>query len=124
MKLTAPIVQIFDPAMCCSTGACGPDVDTKLVQFAADLDWLKSEGVIIQRHGLSQNPAAFVDNELVRTTLADKGAAALPLLLVNSKLAVTGYYPDRKELAALTKVEFKAVSAPSKSSCCGGEGGC
>jgi SAM-dependent methyltransferase len=30
-------MAIFDPAMCCSTGICGPNVDPKLVQFAADL---------------------------------------------------------------------------------------
>ncbi len=34
--------------MCCSTGACGPEVETKLVQFAADLGWLKSQGVFVQ----------------------------------------------------------------------------
>jgi len=65
-------LQVFDPAMCCSTGACGPEVDPKLVQFAADLDWLKSQGVIVQRHNLSQNPAVFVENEAVKATLTEK----------------------------------------------------
>ncbi|HEX9046982.1 MAG TPA: arsenic metallochaperone ArsD family protein, partial [Verrucomicrobiae bacterium] len=46
MKLTTQILQVFDPAMCCSTGVCGPDVDPKLAAFAADLDWVKSEGVL------------------------------------------------------------------------------
>jgi AhpD family alkylhydroperoxidase len=101
MKLMTPILQVFDPAMCCSTGVCGPDVDPKLVQFAADLDWLKSESVIVQRYNLSQNPSAFVENKLVNATLADKGEAALPLVVVNGKLAVTGRYPNRRELAAL-----------------------
>jgi hypothetical protein len=32
---------VFDPAMCCSTGVCGPSVDPELARFAADLDWLK-----------------------------------------------------------------------------------
>jgi hypothetical protein len=113
-------LQIFDPAMCCSTGVCGPGVDTKLVQFAADLDWLKAQGVIVQRHNLSQNPAAFVENELVKTALTEKGEAALPLLLLNRKLAVTGGYPDRGELTALLKLKAAATPATSKSSCCGG----
>jgi len=103
MDLTT--LQIFDPAMCCSTGVCGPDVDTKLVQFAADLDWLKSQGVIVQRHNLSQNPAAFVENEPVKAALTEKGEAALPTLLLNGKVAVTGRYPDRGELAALLKLK-------------------
>jgi hypothetical protein len=106
--------------MCCSTGVCGPDVDTKLVQFAADLDWLKAEGVIVQRHNLSQNPAAFVENETVKAELTEKGEAALPVLLVNGKVAVTGRYPNRGELAALLKLKATATPPATKSSCCGG----
>jgi Arsenical resistance operon protein ArsD len=113
-------LEVYDPAMCCSTGACGPDVDTKLVQFAADLDWLKSQGVIVQRHNLSQNPAAFVENELVRATLTEKGEAALPVLLVNGKVAATGRCPERGELATLLKLKATATPESVKSSCCCG----
>jgi hypothetical protein len=120
MKLTTQILQVFDPAMCCSTGVCGPDVDTKLVQFAADLDWLKTQDVIVQRHNLSQNPAAFVENEAVKTALAEKGETALPLLLVNGKVTATGRYPKRSELAVWFKLKATATPAPAKSSCCCG----
>lgn len=120
--MTTQIVQVFDPAMCCSTGVCGPDVDPKLVQFAADLDWLKGEGVVVQRHNLSQSLAAFVENEVVRTTLVDKGEAALPLMLANGKVAVMGRYPDREELAGLLKLKAPKASTAKKSGgcCCGG----
>jgi hypothetical protein len=120
--MNTQIVQVYDPAMCCSTGVCGPDVDPKLVEFAADLEWLKGQGVIVQRHNLSQSPAAFVQNELVRTTLVDKGEAGLPMLVVNGKVAVTGRYADRGELAGLLKLKVAGVSAPAKSGgcCCGG----
>ena len=100
MNATTQTLQIFDPAMCCSTGACGPEVDPKLVQFAADLAWLKSQGVIVQRHNLSQNPAAFLENEAVKATLSEKGEAGLPLLMVNGKVTTTRSYPDRGELAS------------------------
>jgi hypothetical protein len=124
MKPTTQILQVFDPAMCCSTGICGPEVDTKLVQFAADLDWLKTQDVIVQRHNLSQNPAAFVENETVKTTLTEKGEAALPVILVNGKVATTGRYPDRKELAGWFKLEATAEVAAAKSDCCCGGGTC
>ena len=120
MKMTTQTIQVFDPAMCCSTGVCGPDVDTKLVQFAADLDWLKTQGVIVQRHNLSQNPAAFVENNAVQTTLTEKGEAALPVILANGKVVSTGHYPDRVELAALFKLKAPATSASGESSCCCG----
>jgi hypothetical protein len=38
-------VQVYDKPMCCSTGICGPQVDPVLPRFAADLDWLKSQGM-------------------------------------------------------------------------------
>ena len=34
-------LTVFDPAMCCSTGVCGSDVDQVLVDFSADVQWLK-----------------------------------------------------------------------------------
>ena len=123
MNLTTPILQVFDPAMCCSTGACGPNLDPKLVQFAADLDWLKAQGVIVHRHKLAQNPAAFVENEPARAALTEKGEAALPLLLINGLVAVMGRYPERKELAALLDVKSNAGPIPgTPGRCC--EGSC
>ena len=55
-------IRVFDPAMCCSTGVCGPSVDPELARFAADLDWLKKQGVTVERFNLSQQPAAFADD--------------------------------------------------------------
>src|SRR5690606_31175046 len=55
-------VRVFDPAMCCSTGICGPSVDAELVRFAADLDWLKTQGISVERFNLSQQPAAFAED--------------------------------------------------------------
>ena len=70
-------VLVFDPAMCCSTGICGPSVDPKLVRFAADLDWLKSQGASVERFNLSQQPAAFAGDAAVKNALETKGEAAL-----------------------------------------------
>lgn len=53
------VVQVFDKAMCCSTGVCGPQVDPVLPKFAADLEWLKSQGHRVTRWNLSQDPAAY-----------------------------------------------------------------
>lgn len=92
-------LEVFDPAMCCSTGACGPNVDPKLVQFAADLDWLKSQGVSVERHNLAQAPAAFAANTTVKSALDRHGTDCLPLLLVDGSVASVGSYPTRMEMA-------------------------
>jgi AhpD family alkylhydroperoxidase len=94
------IIQVYDPPMCCSSGVCGPDVDPKLVQFAADLKWLEEQGVQVARFNLSQNPAAFVENDQVKAALTDKGEAALPLMLVDGRVIASGQYPNRSQLAA------------------------
>jgi hypothetical protein len=36
-------LDVSDPAMCCSTGVCGPQVDPALVGFAADVKWLQGQ---------------------------------------------------------------------------------
>lgn len=93
-----PRLAVFDPAMCCSTGLCGPQVDPVLVRFAADVKWLQEQGAEVQRFNLSQNPAAFVENELVKAALMEKGKAALPLLLVDGRVQASGHYPERDQL--------------------------
>lgn len=94
-------VQVFDPPMCCSTGVCGPTVDPQLPRFAADLDWLRSQGVAVERFNLAQQPAAFVGNPVVKQALAEQGRACLPLIVVDERLGSRGAYPTREELAHL-----------------------
>lgn len=38
------LIQVFDPALCCSSGVCGTDIDQNLVIFAGDAEWLKQQG--------------------------------------------------------------------------------
>jgi hypothetical protein len=97
-------LDVFDPAMCCSTGVCGPDVDTVLVQFASDLEWLKARGVTVQRYNLSQQPGAFIGTAVVRRRLQEDGPACLPLGMIDGRIVFHGRYPDRGELARLSGV--------------------
>jgi len=103
-------VRVFDPAMCCSTGICGPSVDPKLIRFAADLEWLASQGVSVERFNLSQQPAAFADDAAVKAALETKGEAGLPLVKVDGEVKSIGTYPSRDELAA-----WAGVGAPAPS---------
>jgi AhpD family alkylhydroperoxidase len=104
------VVHVFDPAMCCSTGVCGPSVDPRLVRFAADLDWLKSQGVSVERFNLAQEPRAFAENAAVKDALEVSGEAALPLVQVDGVVKSRGTYPSRDELA-----EWAGSAAPAAS---------
>lgn len=111
-------LRVFDPAMCCSTGVCGPSVDPELVRFAADVDWLVHQGVTVERYNLSQQPAAFAETPAVKAALA-RGTEVLPLVLVGDRVAVEGAYPSRETLAALAGVVVRPAPAAS-TGCCGG----
>lgn len=119
-------VLVFDPAMCCSTGICGPSVDPQLVRFAADLDWLEGQGVAVERFNLAQQPAAFVGDAAVRAALETKGADGLPLVKVDDEVKSSGVYPSRAELAGwagvagVTASPVEATAAPKATGCCGG----
>ena len=42
-------IRIFDPAMCCPTGVCGPSVEPDLAHFAADDDCVQKNAVHVER---------------------------------------------------------------------------
>ena len=111
-------VRVFDPAMCCETGVCGPSVDPVLARFSADLAWLKARGVSVERFNLAQQPGAFADDAAVKAALETKGEAALPLILVDGDLRSSGAYPSRAELAAWAGVPAAEPGA-SSGGCCG-----
>lgn len=115
-------IQIFDPALCCSTGVCGVDVDQQLVDFSADLDWAKQNGAQIERFNLAQQPMAFAENTVVKAFLERSGAEALPLILVDGEVALAGRYPNRAELARWAAINSAEEKAPS--SCCSGSKCC
>jgi len=119
-------LEVFDPAMCCSTGVCGPEVDPSLVRFAADLEWLGQQGVEVRRYNLSQEPAAFAGSELVKRAIEDNGIECLPLVTVDGRLLSMGAYPSREQLAKRTVEKVRlpmgqsacCTPKPDGSSCC------
>ena len=114
-------VEVFDPAMCCSTGVCGPAPNPVLPRFAADLDWLATQGVTVLRHNLSQDPAPFAANDAVKAALAEMGTDCLPLIIVNGEVKSKGKYPVRYTLAHWAGVPMnKPVELPviGGQSCC------
>ena len=112
-------IQVFDPALCCSSGVCGVDVDQALVTFAADVDWARQQGVPLDRINLAQDPVAFASNDTVRIFLERSGEEALPLVLVDGEIALAGRYPQRAELARWAGLLLPAASTSTASGCSG-----
>ena len=90
-------LEVYDPAMCCSTGVCGVDVDPVLVQFAADLAWVAEHGIAVQRYNLGQEPQAFAANPAVVKEM-EAGMERLPIIAIDGQIVTTGLYPSRAQL--------------------------
>lgn len=118
---------IFEPAMCCSTGVCGPSVDKELLRVSTVINNLKSHGVIVERHNLSNNPQIFVINQEINKMLNDDGMEVLPVTTVDGVVVKTKTYPSNEEFCELLEVPadyLKAVIKKPTKSCGCGDGCC
>ena len=119
-------IEIFDPAMCCSTGLCGPGVDLELLRVATVINTLTKKGITVLRYGLSSEPQAFVDNKKVNEYLMKEEVEVLPITVVDGEVVKTKKYPTDEEFAkwaGLSKEEIAAVCEPKEGGCCS-EGCC
>jgi hypothetical protein len=107
-------IEIYDPAMCCSTGVCGPGVDSELVRVSADVESLKKQGIEIKRFNLAQDLEAFASNEIVKLFLQQKGPDALPVTLLNGAILKESTYPTTSELSEWTGAQIGSVGVIRK----------
>ncbi len=129
-------MMIYDPAMCCSTGVCGPSVDKNLLRMATTVSSLNKKGVKVERHNLSDNPQTFIDNREVNKLLNEKGVDVLPITIVDGEVVKTGEYPTDEEFVRLLEIPQEYITsekteridivglAKNDGACCSGEIGC
>ncbi len=119
---------IYDPAMCCSTGVCGPSVNPELIRIAAVIENLKKSGIEVTRHNLSSEPQGFMHSEAVSNALNQSGADVLPITMVDGKIIKTGSYPSNEEFSRYLGVKIDVPNPTLKvkvTKCnCGPKGCC
>ncbi|HSP40258.1 MAG TPA: arsenite efflux transporter metallochaperone ArsD [Gillisia sp.] len=117
-------ITILDPALCCSTGVCGPEVDDSLVQTAANVKWLKSLGVDVARHNISNDGEAFHQYPEAVEKLKMDGLNSLPYILKDGNIIMSGRYPEKAEWETILKSTPALEVQPENNSCCGGSSCC
>lgn len=120
-------ITFLEPAMCCSTGLCGEDVDDVLVATAANVQWLKSLGHEVNRHNISNDSNAFMQYPQAISKLQQEGLSALPFILINGRLVMSGVYPVKSQWEKWLSNEeaFAPAENPAKNSGgCSGSGCC
>jgi len=106
-------LQVFDPALCCSTGVCGPQVDPALVTVASDLAWLRAQGVTVEWFNLGQQPQEFVSRPFILEEM-QQDPHVLPVVAVDGQIVSRKSYLSRVDLAALFGLKAPEKKAPEK----------
>ncbi|OHW63322.1 arsenical resistance operon trans-acting repressor ArsD [Andreesenia angusta] len=96
---------IFEPAMCCPTGICGPSVDPELLRMSTVINNLRKNGVRVSRYNLSGNPDKFVVHEEINEIINEKGVESLPVTTVDGEIVKIGSYPSNKEICSFLEID-------------------
>jgi len=127
-------MQIFEPAMCCSTGLCGVGVDPELLRVSTVLNTLKNNKITVDRFNLNIAPMEFVTNTTINEFVNKSGVEKLPVVTLDGEVIMTGRYPTNEEFVTLldlpvtmlgeTKKTIKVQVTKKKSGGCNCKGGC
>jgi len=98
---------IYEGAMCCSTGVCGPEPDKTLIEFNETIKKLQSEykDLTITRASLSFNIEEFLKNEEIFKTVKANGPGILPITMIDGEIVAKQRYMPYTELK--TAIEAK-----------------
>lgn len=106
-------MQIFEPAMCCSTGVCGVGVDSELLRISTVLNTLDKNSTKVERYNLSSAPQVFVTNKVVNNYIKNMGVDGLPVSLLDGEIVITGRYPTNDEFTRLLDLPTGLLSKDS-----------
>jgi hypothetical protein len=98
---------IYEPAMCCDTGICGPSVDPELLRISTAINNLRSNRILVERYNLSGNPQVFIDSKEINRMLNKDGIEILPVTMVDGKVVKTKAYPTNDEICKFLGVDGK-----------------
>ncbi len=94
-------LTLYEEAMCCSTGVCGPDPDDELVEVSAALDQLEEEfDVDVTRANMQHNIDQFLNTQRIYDMVQENGPSILPITVVDGDIVAKSEYLSYDELAS------------------------
>ncbi|MCX6001832.1 MAG: arsenite efflux transporter metallochaperone ArsD [Chloroflexi bacterium] len=102
---------IYESAMCCSSGVCGPNPDKSLIDLQDALDKLKDMGAKVERYSITGNPKKFRENPEIIKLMQEHQIKALPITTYDGKVVKVGSYPGMDELRKCLKDSEADLSA-------------
>jgi hypothetical protein len=91
---------IYEGAMCCSTGVCGPEPNKELIELNEALIRLQKEfeEVNAVRASMSFNLSMFLENQEISQLVKENGLGVLPITTINGKIIARKKYLTYSEL--------------------------
>ncbi|KRM59547.1 arsenite efflux transporter metallochaperone ArsD [Secundilactobacillus malefermentans] len=104
-------IELFEPAMCCATGVCGPSVNQDLLRITSAFEALNEDaGIEARRYNLSQNPKIFTQRPEILAEIQINADSALPITEIDGEIVKTGSYPTTAELSDYTGLAFTSTN--------------
>lgn len=107
-------LYLYEPAMCCPTGICGPSIDPELLRISTIIKNLEKHRIKVQRFNLKNYPGEFVKNTAINQLMMQQGIDCLPATIVDGKILKTGKYPTNDEIAAWLGIPVNSLGAASQ----------
>lgn len=92
-------IEIFEPALCCASGICGPEPDKALLDLQNVIQTITAAGIEVKRYAINQAAIAFVSNATVKEFIRSKGTDKLPLTLLDGQIIKQEAYPSLEDLS-------------------------
>lgn len=91
---------IYEGAMCCSTGICGPEPDKVLIEFNETLQKIQHEfnEVNVARASISFNVNMFLEKSEIIELVKEQGPEVLPITTINGSIIAKQRYLTYEEL--------------------------
>ena len=116
---------IYESAMCCSSGVCGPNPDKSLIDLQDALDKMKDMGAKVERYSITGNPKKFRENPDVVKLMQERQIKALPITTYEGKVVKVGGYPNIEELKKYFQDSNTGLPATEEKmgskACCSGQ---
>jgi hypothetical protein len=95
---------IYEGAMCCSTGVCGPEPDQSLIAFNDTVKRLQNDygnRLTIMRASLTFNTLIFLSHPEIARLVKENGPQVLPITTLNGEIIARQEYLSSAELKAV-----------------------
>lgn len=102
-------LTIYEGAMCCATGVCGPEPDRVLIEFNETLKRLAGEyngNLKIMRASLVFNSLLFFANPEIARLVKENGTAVLPITTINGTIVARQKYMTYDQIKAVLDKEI------------------